>query len=123
MTSVNLTGIKVGEWEVIHKLEKLIGKNSYWVCRCSCGIVKNIREYDLKVGRSTSCGHRGINKYEIVYDPNGAYVLVELNLCKFTEVDIDTWFNLLIDYKWCTHFDKKSKSFYVSTSVENKIRY
>jgi len=32
------------------------GKNSYYKCRCECGVIKNIRFYDLKNGITKSCG-------------------------------------------------------------------
>lgn len=48
----DLKGKKFGEWEPI----KYIG-NCRWLCRCSCGVERSIRTYDLKHGKSKSCGH------------------------------------------------------------------
>ena len=46
-------GDLVGEWEIIGK-----GKNSDYVkCKCSCGKIKEITEYNLISGRTKSCKH------------------------------------------------------------------
>lgn len=45
-------GDTFGEWTVI----KDIG-NRYFLCRCSCGVEKSVHSYDLRKGKSKSCGH------------------------------------------------------------------
>lgn len=47
----NLNGKKFGRWTVIKNLPK--GK---CVCKCDCGIIKNVYRGFLKSGRSKSCG-------------------------------------------------------------------
>ena len=48
-------GEKIGEWVLIHEY----GRDNFgimrWVCRCSCGNVKNVDEPRLKNGKSTRC--------------------------------------------------------------------
>lgn len=44
--------LQFGEWEVLSYLGK-----SRWICRCSCGIVRNVKSQSLKSGTSRSCGH------------------------------------------------------------------
>jgi len=48
----DLTGKQIHEWTVL----KYIG-NNYYECKCSCGVIKNIRSDALKNGKSKSCGH------------------------------------------------------------------
>ena len=59
-----LTGRRFGKWAVLGSAAPKLyrapsGKTQrirYWVCQCDCGAVKDVCEYDLKRGRSTSCG-------------------------------------------------------------------
>ena len=48
----DLTGCKFGDWEV-----KEYKGNSRYRCVCSCGTEKNLRGYELRYGRTFSCGH------------------------------------------------------------------
>lgn len=48
----DITGQTFGEWSA----ESYIGKRM-WNCRCSCGKTKAISGYDLRKGKSKSCGH------------------------------------------------------------------
>ena len=50
----NLEGQTFGELTVIKRAETK-GRTK-WTCRCSCGTVKDINEYDLISGKSKSCG-------------------------------------------------------------------
>lgn len=45
-------GQQFGEWTVL----KDIG-NRHFLCRCSCGTERSIHSYDLRKGKSKSCGH------------------------------------------------------------------
>lgn len=45
-------GDKFGEWTVI----KDVG-DRHFLCRCSCGVERSIHSYDLRKGKSKSCGH------------------------------------------------------------------
>lgn len=47
------TGQHFGEWTVLSKGSK----KSYWRCKCSCGVEKEVYLPSLKKGVSLSCGH------------------------------------------------------------------
>jgi hypothetical protein len=51
---IDLTGQRFGRWQVL----EIVGykKGVYWLCRCDCGNVKEVRSDRLRDGRSTSCG-------------------------------------------------------------------
>ena len=53
--TIDLKGKFFGEWEV---LEKAPSKNKkvMWLCKCSCGTIKEVRSEHLRSGASTSCG-------------------------------------------------------------------
>lgn len=55
-TFKDLTGKKIGEWEVLEYKGK-----SMWKCKCSCGKEKNVHRYSLLSGSSNSCGHGNVN--------------------------------------------------------------
>ena len=40
------------EWEVLE-----YKGNGLYRCRCSCGVERDVREYDLVNNKSKSCGH------------------------------------------------------------------
>ena len=48
----DLTGQQFGEWTVLEYKGKC-----RWLCRCSCGVEKIKRSYDITHGYSKSCGH------------------------------------------------------------------
>lgn len=55
--AVDLTGKTFGAWTVLGRDEdesRLRGE-TYYVCRCSCGIVATVRGWSLKVRRSSRC--------------------------------------------------------------------
>ncbi len=47
----DLTGKKFGKWTVINKSTK----KYYWTCKCDCGLIKDVGQYNLINGRSLSC--------------------------------------------------------------------
>lgn len=49
----DLTDRDFGEWHVLEKGSK----PRYWLCRCSCGTIKEVQDYSLTSGKSQSCGH------------------------------------------------------------------
>lgn len=51
----DLTGKNVGNWTVLAKT-KPHGRYEYYMCKCKCGNVRDVSEYTLRSGRSTSCG-------------------------------------------------------------------
>jgi len=51
----------LGKFEIGNKYGKLIviqpsTKNRYYICKCDCGIIKEIRSDHLYSGRTQSCG-------------------------------------------------------------------
>ena len=53
----DLSGQSFGCWTVIkHCAEKSKPQRPYWICECSCGIIKSVSADSLKRGKSTSCG-------------------------------------------------------------------
>ena len=54
MQKLDLTGQIYGQWVVLKKGEILpIAK---WICECSCGTIKEVRQTTLRQGSSKSCG-------------------------------------------------------------------
>lgn len=47
----DLTGEKFGKWTVLEKSSKY----RYWLCKCSCGVMKEVYESNMASGRSKSC--------------------------------------------------------------------
>lgn len=59
MPELNLTGLKIGFWDVLEKdNEKSKEKHqSYWKCRCNlCGNIYSVRGSSLNNGKSQKCG-------------------------------------------------------------------
>lgn len=52
---LDLRGRTFGRLRVI-RLSKRSGKRTYWRCRCSCGVMKDIRSDGLRSGAVVSCG-------------------------------------------------------------------
>lgn len=50
----SLEGQQFGEWTVLKRVEN---RPSYWLCQCSCGVIKEVYSSSLKKGLSQSCGH------------------------------------------------------------------
>lgn len=54
---VDLTGQLIGEWSVLRREPGNYRGNVVWLCRCSCGVERNVVGTNLRNGISTSCGH------------------------------------------------------------------
>lgn len=52
------------------------------------------------------------NNYDVIADPSGAYVLVELTQGQFTVCDIDDWFGKADGIKWYAAWDDSTQSYY-----------
>lgn len=52
-------GDKFGEWTVIDKAKKPY----HSLCKCSCGVIKEVNNSSLRLGKSKSCGH--IDSYRL----------------------------------------------------------
>lgn len=53
----NMIGRHFEDWEVIEQ------NGTKSICKCSCGVIKEVSSYDLISGRSKSCGHNK-NKFD-----------------------------------------------------------
>ncbi len=55
---IDMTGERVGRLVVIRRAESR-GKSTYWLCRCECGVEKDMAASSLRTGTTVSCGcHR-----------------------------------------------------------------
>jgi hypothetical protein len=52
----NFIGQKFGRLTVVEKAGRDKKRNALWLCRCDCGGEKIVRGYDLKNGKTQSCG-------------------------------------------------------------------
>ena len=53
----DLTGLKFGRLTVLAKRGPTSGPGVYfWLCRCQCGVEKEVSSAPLKSGKTTSCG-------------------------------------------------------------------
>lgn len=55
---IDLTGKTFGNWEVISRAPSK-GTSTMWLCRCKCGIERDVSGNNLKRGNSISCGCTG----------------------------------------------------------------
>lgn len=55
MKQINLIGKKFGKLVVLHKSTNKTNR-VYWVCKCECGIQKDIDGCHLRSGQTKSCG-------------------------------------------------------------------
>lgn len=53
---IDLTGQKFGRLTVLHEENPRTTKEIKWTCQCDCGKIVNIRGYDLRSGKTQSCG-------------------------------------------------------------------
>lgn len=57
MNNRDLTGQKIGRWTIIEKVVLPKGQDkAMWIGRCECGVVKNVRDGELRSGKTKSCG-------------------------------------------------------------------
>ncbi len=65
---LELTGRTFGSWTVLEKAPDDPARwergdlNSYWVCQCTCGTVKEVRGTSLMTGGSSQCKPCGTRK-------------------------------------------------------------
>lgn len=55
----NLIDERFGKWTVLSYLGRLRHDHVYWLCRCDCGVEREVFESNLVTGKSTSCGGAG----------------------------------------------------------------
>lgn len=53
----DMTGLQIGNWSVLQRGVKVKkGGGYYYLCRCICGVTREVAQDNLKRGQSTSCG-------------------------------------------------------------------
>lgn len=72
----DLTGKRFGKWYVKDRdWAKKDNKDSYWICKCDCGIIKSVIGQSLRNGDSTSCGCNLHNiRYDLIQDRTGEII-------------------------------------------------
>lgn len=45
-----------GCWTILAEGARSKNRARYWWCRCKCGTEKNVRDADIKIGKTVSCG-------------------------------------------------------------------
>lgn len=55
LVKLDLVGQKFGQWAVLREGVQRM-RNRRWVCRCSCGTVKEVGQSNLRDGQTLSCG-------------------------------------------------------------------
>lgn len=96
----------------------------YWKAECSCGLTepKWYSRSSLLNSIHKSCGCIKVdNFYEVIYDPDGSYILVELTRNQWGTCDVNDWFNTLINYKWSAWYCKESSTYYCKTNHDIKM--
>jgi hypothetical protein len=53
---INLAGKTYNRWVVLEKDFSKLKNEAYWICKCDCGNIRSISAYNLKKGKSKSCG-------------------------------------------------------------------
>lgn len=67
-----LVGKEFNNWTVLEYVKtiktttkrNIIAYNKIWLCRCKCGVEKEVRQSSLISGKSKSCGKCGFYKYK-----------------------------------------------------------
>lgn len=57
----DISGTNRGDWYVIKKVSS--GRQAKYLCRCSCGLEREVLEQSLLNGKSTGCGHATNKKF------------------------------------------------------------
>lgn len=55
-------GAIFNEWTVLEKRGSTNGGHRYWLCKCSCGVEREVDNSELLKGDSKSCGHNQFKK-------------------------------------------------------------
>jgi hypothetical protein len=128
-TFVDITGMTFEKWKVIEYSGYLKGQ-TYWLCKCQCGTIKNIRSSKLRNGESKSCGclkqyrklsdNKTSNKNE--YFVVGDTAIIKLNYrnlildCIIDKEDIER----VCLYYWTAKYSRAMDSYYVGSRFGDK---
>jgi hypothetical protein len=53
---VNITGQRFGRLRVLEEVKQRPKGCAWWLCRCDCGELRQVRSTSLKTGATKSCG-------------------------------------------------------------------
>ena len=115
---INLSGQKFGKLTVIRRT-RMKDRNSYWLCRCECGVEKEISMVALRNGqKSCGCSAYDFAKEKIIgnqyfVDANNL-AHVKLRDGKEMLCDIKDW-NKMKEYTWRTN-----KNGYASAPIKGR---
>ncbi len=98
----DLTGIKFGKLTPLSLLDERKNNNRYWLCKCDCGIIKEIRASHLLKSYSKSCGcsHHLKNKNNFNWKGYEDIPLDFFNSIKRSAASRKLEFNITIEYLW-----------------------
>lgn len=111
MRFIDLTNKQYGRFFVLKKSEKIAkAHDKYWVCKCSCGTIKDVLGGALRGGVSKSCGclrkdfgtwNKGLKGEKChVYKGYKGLPLQVFNEIKYKASKRKIEFNLTIEYVW-----------------------
>lgn len=117
---INEVGNVYGDLTVIKEGKKDRFKQTYWICRCSCGNITEVRGSDLRQGKSKGCGHSkprsyGMEILKSILDNNNINYIEEktFDSCRNPKSGRMLFFdyylpdyNCLIEYDGLQHFRK-----------------
>ena len=118
---IDLTGKRFGRLIVLGiDEEKTKPKHVYWSCKCDCGNTKTIYGYELRSGRTKSCGclqrekashaNKKYNKYDLESEEYGIGWTEKGEVFWFDKED----YNLIKDYCWI----KNDKGYFYARKEE-----
>lgn len=131
-TEIDIKGQRFGYWTVLEKTER---RNSagiiYWLCRCDCGVEREVTGSSLRNGTSLSCGHTTIShgnekikkillENQIPFETEKRFIT-----CKDkSELPFDFYVNnsYLIEYDGSQHYDENSLFGYETTHTHDLIK-
>lgn len=98
----DLTGIRFGKLMPLYLLSETKHNNRYWICKCDCGITKEIRASHLLKGYSKSCGcsHHLKNKNNSNWKGYEDIPLDFFSNVKRGAESRNIEFNITIEYLW-----------------------
>lgn len=102
----NIEGKTFGKWKVIKKISSL-GYREMWLCKCSCGNIKEVLGQNLRHNKTKSCGCIGKNSvfWKGYGDIPSAYFSRLIADSKRRKI----FFNITIQQAWNIFLKQKGK--------------
>ena len=91
-TTVNLTGQKFGQLNVISFAGYSASKRSYWLCMCDCGKYKCVTTQSLRSGEACKCNTCAQSSLKDVLTSNGTTIKLHKSTKDLTGMTIGKWF-------------------------------